>query len=482
MMVADIPRLLFALGLPMLTGALFVMALWPARGPGYRTCVLGLSFPLGMVGVIAGYLVLGHWAIGLHFWSNVGIQIVLSAVFGALVWWRWRGQVICIEGTGERWHELSLGCRWMLGLVVAWLMLRWFGLLLEVVFRPLFPWDAWYAYGINAKVWFFQPYPDVFANGLRWFQDDGRVWATGGTRHPAGIGLMQLWMTQALGRYDDALMNLAWPVVCSSLGLILFGWLRLAGVRLQIALAATALAFTLPVVNTQATLAGYGDLWIGVLFLTAGTSLWAARQLDQPWLIMVVLVAIAGMLLIKETSLMWVPMLALGMLVGWVRLQWMLLVATLAIIGFFAVLWLHGEPVRVSTLGRLGFGEDGFEWPSKIGFDMWREITMWPALLKHLLVYENWHLYWYVVPVLSVVGIRWLGADDGLRMLWFMFVGGVALLVAFFSLTSLGNAVNDGTSVNRLLLHVVPLGALLAGVIADRLVDRLTTRRWVVAE
>jgi len=467
-MTMDVARTLFALGLPFATGALFVMAVSPGRGAGYRILMLGLSFPLGMIGVMGGYLVLARWGVGLHFWSNMAVQLGLAALLGVLAWPRRHGGRVEISHARVVWRDLSLGIRSLLAFVVAWLTVRWAGLVIEVVQRPLFPWDAWYAYGVNAKVWFFHPQLDVFANGWHWFASAEPVWSSGGTRHPPGIGLIQLWFLQSLGRWDDALMNLAWPFAYASLGLMLFGWLRMVAARLEVALGATVLVFTLPVVNTQAALAGYGDLWIAVLFLAAGGALWAARWLERPGLVLVAMVAAGGMLMIKETSLMWMPVLALGFLIGWVRVRWIMLAVALGVVGFLGLLWLHGEPVRVSTLGRLGFGADGFVWPRKIGLDMWREITMWPALLKHLLVIENWHLYWYIVPVLSVLGIRWLGADRGLRILWVLFVGGTALLVAFFSFTTLGNAVNDGTSVNRLLLHVVPLGALLGGAVADR--------------
>lgn len=483
----DCLRVLFSLGLPWLTGALFVMAVSPGmRLPGYGACVLGMGLPLGLVSVLGGYLILGTWGPGLQFGANVAIQSGLVVVLGGLVTWRWRGPAVGGDSCGGvyslgGWGELSMGWRWMLGLLVAWLAVRWLGIVVEVAHRPLFPWDAWYAYGINAKVWFFYPQLDVFAEGWGWLEAEGPVWGSGGTRHPPGIGLIQLWMAQGLGRWDDAWMNLVWPFAMFSVALTVFGILRMVRAGLPVAVLTGAAVVTLPVLNTQAVLAGYGDLWIASFFLVAGAAAFLARHWHRPGLLLITLVAACGMLMIKETGLAWMPVLALGILVGWARLRWVVVVGLLGVAGVFVLLWLHGEPVRVSILGHLGFGVDGFVWPDKIGLGPWREITMWPALLKHLFVIENWHLLWYLVLVAVVCGIQWLRQDHSLRVLWAMSVVGMIVLVSMFSFTTLGNSVNDGTSVNRLLLHVAPLVALLAGVVAKRLMGCLIARRWVVA-
>lgn len=445
------------------------MVVWRSRQPGHWPLVAGMGLPLGLAGVIGGYLVLGHWGPGLHFGLNVAIQAGLAVALATLAWWRWQrpepepGP----SPAADHWLKLSAGWRWLIGLVLAWLAVRWLGILVEVVHRPLFPWDAWYAYGIQAKVWFFHPQLDVFANGWRWFEAQMPAWASGGTRHPPGIGLIQLWFLQALGRFDDALMNLAWPFALVSTGLVLFGMLRLAGAPLAVAVGTVAVIATLPIVNTQAVLAGYGDLWIALFVLVALSAGAMARWRHPRWLL-VSMVAVAGMVSIKETGWLWVPVVGLGLAAGWMRLRWLALMVLLGAIAFAVVLWWLGEPIRVSTLGRLGFADGELVFPEGINLDAWRNIVMWPDLLRQLLVQDNWHLFWYLVPLVFAGGLCLVRADRVFAMASIVVWGGLAVLVAFFSFSSLGNSVIDGSSVNRLVLHLVPSIGLLAGLVAAR--------------
>ncbi|NEZ04100.1 hypothetical protein G4Y73_08035 [Wenzhouxiangella sp. XN201] len=351
--------------------------------------------------------------------------------------------------------------------MLAWLVLRWAGIVLEVVYRPLFPWDAWSAYGMQAKVWYFQSNFEQFATGMRWFQVEGPTWTAGRSWNPPGIGLIQLWSLQALGHYDDALMNLAWPLAMAGTGLVIFGTLRMVGGSLLVAIGAVAAVLTLPVLNTQAVLAGYGDIWIGLYLLLATSGGVLAHAFGPRWLL-VTGVAVAGMLMIKETSFLWTPVLALGLVAGWVRFRWILLLAVLGFLGFCTFLWVYGDPIRVSTLGRLGFGNDGFVWPAKINVDAWREIVMWPALLRHLFVYPNWHLFWFLVPGLVLASCWYALRARVFAMMAIVTWGGLTLLLGFFSFSTLGNAVLDGTSVNRLLLHLVPAIGLLGGLVVLR--------------
>jgi hypothetical protein len=470
-MLADIPRILFALGLPFLTGGLFILACWPSRLlPGYRLVVAGMAFPLGMVGVIAGYILFEWLGIGLQFSWNVAFQAILAAGFGLTAWWRWRS----VENTlawsrGDDWFELPGWAKALVVGVLAWVGLRWVGIVVEVVQRPLFPWDAWYAYGNQAKVWFYEKQFDSIVGLRQWLRADTPKWSSGGTRHPPGIGLSQLWFAQSLGRWDDALMNIGWPGVGLSLGLFTAGTIRLIGGHILVAVGTAALLLTLPILDTQMALAGYGDLWIGSFLAVAVGCVALSRKFAQAGLLLLALAAVVGMLSYKQTAQAWVPVLGLGALAGWVRLRWIALAGLLGLgLGVFSLWWLQ-ETVSLSTLGSFGFNVGGLVWPQEITMETWRDLVMWSELLRHLLVYPNWHLLWYLMPFLFVAS--WLvGWSDRAVLLQAVALWtGLAVLIGVFALTSLGNAVVNGSSVNRLVLHFVPGIVLLMGwVLAQR--------------
>lgn len=462
-------RVVFCLVLPFLTGALMAVCCWRGAGWPYRITVAGMAFPLGMVGVVVGYLLLDRVGMGLDFGWNLAVQGGFAIVLAGIAAWRWRGHSASRAGHAlsgpSAWAGLPRWTRWLVVGVVAWLVVRWLGILVEVIHRPLYPWDAWYAYGMQAKAWFFHPELDALKNGWRWFEAQGPAWTAGGTRHPPGIALMQLWLLQGLGRYDDALMNLPWPIAMASAGVTLYGVLRMSGLSLLPALSVAAALMTLPILNAQAALAGYGDLWIALYLMIVLIGFVLARRFG-PGCLWLSALALAGMLTVKETSLLWVPVLVLGALAGRVRLRWLLVAGAAGGLAFFALLWWLDDPIRISTLGRLGFADGRFVFPDKIGLDAWREITMWPALLRHMFVYDNWHLFWYLAPFFSALALWYARFDRALVTVVVVALGGLFVLLGFFSLSTMGEAVVSGTSVNRLLLHLVPAFALMAGLVA----------------
>lgn len=418
-----------------------------------------MAFPLGMVGVIAGYVLLDRLGVGLQFGWNVALQLGAAALFAAAAWWRWRARIDDREAaSADRggWSELPRWGRWLAAGILAWLALRWLGIVVEVIHRPLFPWDAWYAYGAQAKVWFHVQRLDVFANFSDWFASTEPAWTAGGVRHPPGIGLIQLWTAQALGRWDDAVMNMPWPLALAGMAAVFAGFARLAGVSLLSVVIGLWVVMGLPVLDIQAVLAGYGDLWIAVYVLIAAGLGMLLRQGRNPWLILPLLVALVGMLMIKQVGLYWVCLIALGLVAGLVPLRRLLLLAGAGAVVALALMWWRDEPVTIGILGQFGF---------RGGVPVFPGYTpMWQPLADHLFVYPNWHLFWYLAVMAIPMLIIACRADYGLRVLVCTGLGGTLGLVALYAFSDLGQSVIDGTSVNRLLLHPVPvlgLGMLL---------------------
>jgi len=448
--LADTARILFALGLPFLTGALFVCAFWQSRSPGFRLAVAGLAFPLGMVGVMTGYLLLDRAGVGLQFSWNVAVQAVLAAGCSLLAWRRWRGHAPASPRVpGDSWTELPNWGKALVVALVTWLGIRWAGMVVEVMHRPLFPWDAWYAYGMQARVWFFAQRLDVFANGPAWFASEQPAWAAGGVRHPPGIGLMQLWMVQSLDRWDDALMNLPWPLAWASLLAGLSGVLRLAGVGIVLATIAVWLVGAIPVLAIQTVLTGYGDLWIAVfLFIAVAIGFMAGCE-RRVGLLMPFFAAVAGLLLIKEVGLFWCVVLLFGLATAWFPVSRVVLAALAVGVITVVAAWWTDSAVTIGILGNYGFDDGRVVAP---GYT-----DMWGALFRHLFVLPNWHLFWYLAIAVLPMMVRAARSSHAARGIVAVGLCGVLALTAVFAFSDLAEAVIDGTSVNRLYLHVVPV-------------------------
>jgi hypothetical protein len=138
---------------------------------------------------------------------------------------------------------------------------------LEVLWRPLFPWDATMHWATKARVWFEYRSLVPFVDNDTWLQMSGQgVFTDRHPNYPHTIPLLQVWMNLATGRWDESLMNLPWLVCLIALGTAFYGQLRIAGVNPLISIAFCYLLISMPLVNIHVALAGYADLFLGAVY------------------------------------------------------------------------------------------------------------------------------------------------------------------------------------------------------------------------
>ena len=90
---------------------------------------------------------------------------------------------------------------------------------LEVLWRPLFPWDATMHWATKAKVWFEFKSMVPFVENPDWLNTGGAgVFTDHHPTYPPTISLLQVWMNLATGRWDESLMNLPWLLCLIALG------------------------------------------------------------------------------------------------------------------------------------------------------------------------------------------------------------------------------------------------------------------------
>jgi hypothetical protein len=449
--VTDIFMILFALGLPLLAGSLFVCVAWSEWRQGGLALVIGLGFPLGLVGVVGTYVLLDALGIGLQFCGVAGTQFILVAGFALILCLRSepkRPLVRHVQAWKPEWKGLPFEVRLMVGFLLGWLAFRWIGVFVEVLVRPLQPWDAWSAYGLQAKVWFYEQHLNVFGGSERWFATDESLWDGDGLHHPPGIALTQLWLLQSINRWDPALMNLAWPVGLASLGLIVFSLVRLAGGSLLLGVGGVWILFSIPILNVSVVLAGMGDFWIGVYLLVGLSGIWLMRLGCGYGIVWVIAVAMCGLLTFKNSGIFWFPVIGLAFASCFLRLKLAFVLVIVSVCSAIFYLYLLGEPVRVSWLGWFGFADGDLVIPN---LD-----SMWDPLARHLFIIPNWHLLWYVAPVLMILSIFGLSKDAALAGFSLSIWAGVVLLALIFRFSFVNLSVVDGTGVNRYILHLVP--------------------------
>src|SRR6185437_11774959 len=162
--------------------------------------------------------------------------------------------------------------RWLGIMAAILLVFRMGDLAYEVLLQPIYPWDAWTQWATKAKVWSALHTMAPFIDYSQWLARQPGYVDTA-SHYPATVPLMQAWMSLALGRFDDALINLPWLTLCVALAAGIYAQARALRVAASWAMFITYAALSLPMLDTHVALAGYADLYVGAVFALAVMSL-----------------------------------------------------------------------------------------------------------------------------------------------------------------------------------------------------------------
>lgn len=437
---------------------------------GWSLMVWLLERPRGLHGVCAG-LGAGHllgsigWGWLLRFfegaptrtlyvdiapWLGVGATVAVALAVVAM-----RRSTRAVEVAPPTSRE-----RAFIALVLLLLAASFAALLLQAVALPTLAWDAWNVWIGKAKAWYFAGSMQPIVSLDAWIAAaPGEALNTIAWNYPDALSRHALWLTSAAGAWDEGSIHLAWPLAWAALGLACFGYLGLAGCRTPLALAATAGLLTLPMLTAHAALAGYADLWLAAALMLA--ALHAARALRQRTLKNIAAALLFAALLpaVKTEGGVWLGcLLAAALLAALpVRVRWMGLGAGLAL-WLLALPW-GGLRLPVPGLGlaRLGWAE--IELP-RYGT---LPLTLRPVLdefVQAMFLLPNWSLLWYLAPLLMTLRWRALVATRERTTLGIFLGLGYAFPFVLFFLTDAAAWAENFTSLNRVLLHIVPISVV----------------------
>lgn len=447
----------FALLMPWMAMTQWLRLVWVEPAPGRWPMLLGYGYLFGTIGV-ARLL----WLQGSLDWPlSSGIPLTVSGLLlVAAVFLRVQG----LSAAGQVWQpakkeRLTLWQGLAFGLILVWVVARWVGLVFEVWWQPLFPWDAWTTWGARAKVWSELQILAPFVAPGAWLADrTGTLHTISAWDYPATISLVATWPSLILGTWNETAANLPWLGVALALGLGFYGQARLWGASPLTAMVFVWLMMSIPLLNTHVALAGYADLWMATAY---GLALMAFLQ----WLrtgdkrqgllaILLMLICVA----IKREGLVWVALFIpalLGAKLG--KFSLLMLGGVLVTLG--VLLWiLGGIAFDVPGLGAIRLSADLIQLPF-VGEMRLENHAPWEPVLRHYFLYSNWHLFSYLV-ILSLVAASvslWRDPDKAWQragLIWVL--GSFAALYFLFFWTDAYLWAVKATSINRLLLHFMP--------------------------
>jgi hypothetical protein len=431
----ELAGLLMSLALPWIAGALGVLALTRRQAPAG-------PYAVGY-GYLPGALLVTLLMRALDFagvrWTVVNVSLPVVACVLVLAWAArrsWRTDRRSALGAPELRHA-EPALKALFWACLALVSIRLAGLALEVLWRPLLPWDAWSQWATKARVWYEYGRLAPFVSPSVWFKaTDAMRFVDMNSGYPGTVPLLQVWTNLWLGHWDESLMSTPWIAVATAFGFGFYAQLRRAGAAPASAMLFTYLVLSIPFLNIHMAIAGVVDLFVATAYGMAAMSLWQwTRTRERADLVLAAIMA-AVCAAAKTEGTLWALTLVPGMVVAINRRVGLWLVAFLAAL---ALLYLALGPNEITL----------FRYALRTRFT---NVSL--PLLQHMFVMDNWHLLWYGAVVVLVLRARRLFAPEFAPMTVTM-IGALAFVVVVFYFSSASGGVDDETLVNRLPFHMV---------------------------
>lgn len=453
----------FAWLLPLAAGIALWLAIAPRRCPGRLAAAAGHG---SIFGLLLAALATDGFARAdtAHAWTRAAAPLaILAAAAGVVAWRRMRR---CVPVVAEKVENAN---KWIIGLLAAalvslvlrgWLMLR------EIWLRPTFPWDAWDAWAVKSKTWFLLGHYAPFVSMPDWLAHPSRELYTGvAWAYPATLAWMQVWFASAVGGWIEPQVNLPWFALWVGLLLGHYGQWRALGLDRVRALVAMYALGSLPLLDVHVALAGYADLWLATLLGFAALA-WLRWRRERD----------AGQLVVAVACALLLPAIKLE---GAVWLMLCAAVAVYDVLGKCVRRWTLGAAVAVLLLfafvSRVALPIPGLGWveishtrivvPALGSYALHFESAALRSLLDALFVQPNWHLLWWLAPVVALWRWRALRDDAALRHLGAFVLLGFVFLIFLFVCTDASRWAESYTAVNRLILQLVPAAVTVLALV-----------------
>ncbi|MFT3793059.1 MAG: hypothetical protein QM741_18775 [Rudaea sp.] len=443
--------------LPLMAGIAVCLAANPQRVPGWRATAVGYGFFFGVLLAALFTAFVARFDMAQAFPIAGGCLLVLFAAAAAVAWRRRNRE---FPAVAESSVALS---RWQWAVLSALLLslpLRGLIAAREIWLRPLYPWDAWSAWAVKPKTWYLLGHYVPFVSMHDWLRSASGEWHTGVAWHyPVALGWIEVWFASAADGWVEPLINLPWLGLWAALLFAHGGQWRALGMnRVRTALAVYALG-SLPLPTVHAALAGYADLWVATAFGCAVLSWMRWLQSGEKSQLGLALVCALALPWLKLEGWVWMACLlgAIGYGALPVRWRWPIVcgagVLFLLLFPFGGLRWLCLHAGLVQADGSIATPAVG---PLVLLFDLhWRDGVFTQAI-ESLFAQPNWHLLWWLTPVVLVWRRRALFAHEWLRLPAALIAVCVALLLFLFLFTDASRWAQSFTAINRLVLQLTP--------------------------
>jgi hypothetical protein len=452
----EIIQLVFAILLSWVLGTVWLQqgrSILP--GPGYWLMSLGYGYILGTCATTLIMRLLE--TLGLS--QNVNIIASLVALFAiAGVWLLPRNSPILFRNSQSSSTQiLPLWQKVTFIFFLLLIILRFFNMGFEVILRPLFPWDAWTTWSVKPHVWFAYKQLVPFVDAEKWLSNKQSFdYTIVAWHYPNIVPLIQLWTALAYGQWNETINNISWFLCAVALVLGFYGQARQYGIDPLRSIIFTYFLISIPLLNTHVALAGYADLWMATIFSFAAIAFWQWLKTKNP---QQGLIAIGlGMMLpfIKNEGIVWL-LTVIPALIVYISSKTILFVLSFFVVALALIFFFIGSIyLELPGLGELSLTSNFINIPHLGSFELISKADF-SVFTDNLLLFDNWHLFWFLVPVIVFFSLPSIFSNKLLFIYTVMIFTGIGILVMAFSMTGAKEWAESKTSINRVFLHMVPL-------------------------
>lgn len=326
---------------------------------------------------------------------------------------------------------------------------------IEVVHRPIFPWDAWLSWMYRAKAWFFAGSIVPMDSPQDWLHGKGTaLYNVAGAHYPSLLPITAMWTALHIGHWSETLVNL--PVVACGFALSggVYGLCREAECSPRTSVVAAYLLLSIPLIGAHLSLAGQADIWMaGYAGLGVSACLLGLIR-KMPGLLCLGLLLTALSIGVKAEGGVWL-LVALGVgATTWLGAsrRWAYLLPLPAIA---LVLWLAGiHFVELPLFGGVGIS-DGFLQASFLGSHELQRHDVLNDYWQNFFVGGTWNLLWPLLILTALATSLIENPRERVVIVAFLCIV-VASQVIIFGFTSQGRWAEDWTAINRIPLHLAP--------------------------
>jgi hypothetical protein len=443
--------------LPWLTGALGLRAVEARFNGGVPVSSLrqaGYGFFIGY-GVLCLAVLGCNAAFAQISWPGIMTVLALIAIVATAALWRGSGTTFVAP---EATHALGPSGKTLLFVLGAWTVLHLLLAAIELLNRPLYPWDAWLAWVYRAKAWFMAGgLADVVSPAAWAVASSPDVYTIDAWLYPALPSVIPYWSALSLGHWSETLINLPVLLGAVALGMALYGQIRESGMAPLAGIVACYLLYSLPLFAAHIALAGYADFWmagfagLGFVALLRGALAGVRFQTILGFLLL------AAAMLVKKEGVVW--FLSALLMQALLTFRWRTnLIATVVLAAAIWICFSLGiTRIELPFAGTLGIVDERLVIPVIGSFKL--EIhDVWRPYLDNFLLMGNWNLLWALAAAGFLIGFpgRAVVADRAWRAGAVFICIFAATQVFIFGFTNLGIWADTYTAINRLPLHFVP--------------------------